>query len=67
MIREHIIVIRVANGGNPSPHLFPCRSEPTTEANKANEADVADYLDETVVVDATGATKADETDVADKP
>ncbi len=27
-IWEHVIVIRVAKGGNPSPHLFPCKSKP---------------------------------------
>jgi hypothetical protein len=36
MIWEHFIVIGVAKGGNPPPHLFPRVSKPTTEANKAN-------------------------------
>jgi hypothetical protein len=64
---DHVIVIKVAKGGSPPLHLFPRACNPTTEANRANEADVAYYFDKAEVIGATEATKANKVDVDDKP
>ncbi len=68
MIFEHVIVIVVAKGGSPPPHLFPRASEPTPKATEANEADVVVKPGKVDKAKAKKANKAaNEADVTDEP
>jgi hypothetical protein len=68
MIFEHVIVIKVAKGGNLPPQLFPRVSKPITEATKAIEVDVAIKPGEVDKAKADKANKAaNEADVANEP